>query len=181
MAKAFLSIGTNLGERLENLNDALSGLAASDKIKITNVSSVYETDAVGYEDQAAFLNIAVEIETDFPPVDYEDQAAFLNIAVEIETDFPPVDLLDFCLALELELGRVRLFKWGPRLIDIDVLLYDDVKIDTEKLKIPHPYMKERAFVLIPLIEISPEKSNLVDNPAILEEQGVRKIKNQVNW
>ncbi|EDO0828834.1 2-amino-4-hydroxy-6-hydroxymethyldihydropteridine diphosphokinase [Listeria monocytogenes] len=159
MAKAFLSIGTNIGERLENLNDSLSGLAASDKIKITNVSSVYETDAVGYEDQAAFL----------------------NIAVEIETDFPPVDLLDFCLALELELGRVRLFKWGPRLIDIDVLLYDDVKIDTEKLKIPHPYMKERAFVLIPLIEISPEKSNLVDNPAILEEQVVRKIKNQVNW
>ncbi|EFR86014.1 2-amino-4-hydroxy-6- hydroxymethyldihydropteridine pyrophosphokinase, partial [Listeria monocytogenes FSL F2-208] len=98
-----------------------------------------------------------------------------------ETDFSPVDLLDFCLALELELGRVRLFKWGPRLIDIDVLLYDDVKIDTEKLKIPHPYMKERAFVLIPLIEISPEKSNLVEDPAILEEQGVRKIKNQVNW
>lgn len=158
MAKAFLSIGTNIGERLENLNDALSGLGASDKINITNVSSVYETDAVGYEDQA-----------------------FLNIAVEIETDFPPIDLLDFCLALELELGRVRLFKWGPRLIDIDVLLYDDVKTDTEKLKIPHPYMKERAFVMIPLIEISPEKSNLVENPALLEEQGVRKIKNQVNW
>ncbi|MBF2521186.1 2-amino-4-hydroxy-6-hydroxymethyldihydropteridine diphosphokinase [Listeria marthii] len=159
MAKAFLSIGTNIGERLANLNDALGGLAASEQIKITKVSSVYETDAVGYEDQAAFL----------------------NIAAEIETDFAPVDLLDFCLALELELGRVRLFKWGPRLIDIDVLLYDDVTIDTEKLKIPHPYMKERAFVMIPLIEISPEKSTLLENPAILEEQGVRKIKNQVNW
>ncbi len=159
MAKAFLSIGTNIGERLDNLNDALRGLADSEKIKITNVSSVYETDAVGYEDQAAFL----------------------NIAAEVETDFMPNELLDFCLALELELGRVRLFKWGPRLIDIDILLYDDVKIDTEKLKIPHPYMKERAFVMIPLIEISPEKSNLLENPAILEEQGVRKIKNQVNW
>ncbi|MDT0018326.1 2-amino-4-hydroxy-6-hydroxymethyldihydropteridine diphosphokinase [Listeria swaminathanii] len=159
MAKAFLSIGTNIGERLDNLNDAIQGLAASEQIKITKVSSVYETDAVGYEDQAAFL----------------------NIAAEVETNFTPVDLLDFCLALELELGRVRLFKWGPRLIDIDVLLYDDVKIDTEKLKIPHPYMKERAFVMIPLIEISPEKSTLLENPAILEEQGVRKIKNQVNW
>ncbi|MDT0050783.1 2-amino-4-hydroxy-6-hydroxymethyldihydropteridine diphosphokinase [Listeria cossartiae subsp. cayugensis] len=159
MAKAFLSIGTNIGERLENLNDALRGLAASNQIKITNVSSVYETDAVGYEDQAAFL----------------------NIAAEIETNFTPVELLDFCLALELELGRVRLFKWGPRLIDIDVLLYDNVEMDTEKLEIPHPYMKERAFVMIPLIEISPEKSNLLDNTAILEEQGVRKIKNQVNW
>ncbi|EFR92122.1 2-amino-4-hydroxy-6- hydroxymethyldihydropteridine pyrophosphokinase, partial [Listeria innocua FSL S4-378] len=157
MAKAFLSIGTNIGERLDNLNDALRGLVDSEKIKITNVSSVYETDAVGYEDQAAFL----------------------NIASEVETDFTPNELLDFCLALELELGRVRLFKWGPRLIDIDILLYDDVKIDTEKLKIPHPYMKERAFVMIPLIEISPEKSNLLENPAILEEQGVRKIKNQV--
>ncbi|MCD2247644.1 2-amino-4-hydroxy-6-hydroxymethyldihydropteridine diphosphokinase [Listeria marthii] len=159
MARAFLSIGTNIGERLDNLNDAIQGLAASEQIKITKVSSVYETDAVGYEDQAAFL----------------------NIAAEVETNFTPVDLLDFCLALELELGRVRLFKWGPRLIDIDVLLYDDVKIDTEKLKIPHPYMKERAFVMIPLIEISPEKSTLLENPAILEKQGVRKIKNQVNW
>lgn len=159
MAKAFLSIGTNIGERLDNLNNALKGIADSDKNKITKVSSVYETDAVGYEDQAAFL----------------------NIVAEIETDFAPVELLDFCLALELELGRVRLFKWGPRLIDIDILLYEDVKIDTEKLKIPHPYMKERAFVMIPLLEISPEKSRFVDNEAILEEQGVRKIKNQVNW
>lgn len=159
MAKAFLSIGTNIGKRLDNLNNALKGIADSDKNKITKVSSVYETDAVGYEDQAAFL----------------------NIVAEIETDFAPVELLDFCLALELELGRVRLFKWGPRLIDIDILLYEDVKIDTEKLKIPHPYMKERAFVMIPLLEISPEKSRFVDNEAILEEQVVRKIKNQVKW
>lgn len=162
MAKAFLSIGTNIGERLDNLNNALKGIADSDKNKITKVSSVYETDAVGYEDQAAFL----------------------NIVAEIETDFAPVELLDFCLALELELGRVRLFKWGPRLIDIDILLYEDVNdvnIDTEKLKIPHPYMKERAFVMIPLLEISPEKSRFVDNEAILEEQVVRKIKNQVKW
>ncbi|MBC1623512.1 2-amino-4-hydroxy-6-hydroxymethyldihydropteridine diphosphokinase [Listeria welshimeri] len=159
MAKAFLSIGTNIGERLDNLNNALKGIADSDKNKITKVSSVYETDAVGYEDQAAFL----------------------NIVAEIETDFAPVELLDFCLALELELGRVRLFKWGPRLIDIDILLYEDVKIDTEKLKIPHPHMKERAFVMIPLLEISPEKSRFVDNEAILEEQVVRKIKNQVKW
>ncbi|MBC1533403.1 2-amino-4-hydroxy-6-hydroxymethyldihydropteridine diphosphokinase [Listeria seeligeri] len=159
MAKAFLSIGTNMGERLDNLNSAVSGLAAVEQIKIINVSSVYETDAVGYEDQAAFL----------------------NIVVEIETSFAPVELLDFCLALELELGRVRLFKWGPRLIDIDILLYEDVKLDTEKLKIPHPYMKERAFVMIPLIEISPDKANIQVNQVVLAEQGVRKSKKQVNW
>ncbi|WP_271002813.1 2-amino-4-hydroxy-6-hydroxymethyldihydropteridine diphosphokinase [Listeria seeligeri] len=159
MAKAFLSIGTNIGERLDNLNNAVSGLAAVEQIKIINVSSVYETDAVGYKDQAAFL----------------------NIVVEIETSFTPVELLDFCLALELELGRVRLFKWGPRLIDIDILLYEDVKLDTEKLKIPHPYMKERAFVMIPLIEISPDKANIQVNQVVLAEQGVRKSKKQVNW
>ncbi|CAM2363476.1 2-amino-4-hydroxy-6-hydroxymethyldihydropteridine diphosphokinase [Listeria seeligeri] len=159
MAKAFLSIGTNIGERLDNLNSAVSGLAAVEQIKIIKVSSVYETDAVGYEDQAAFL----------------------NIVVEIETSFAPVELLDFCLALELELGRVRLFKWGPRLIDIDILLYEDVKLDTEKLKIPHPYMKERAFVMIPLIEISPDKANIQVNQVVLAEQGVRKSKKQVNW
>ncbi|EFS01449.1 2-amino-4-hydroxy-6- hydroxymethyldihydropteridine pyrophosphokinase [Listeria seeligeri FSL N1-067] len=159
MAKAFLSIGTNIGERLDNLNSAVSGLAAVEQIKIIKVSSVYETDAVGYEDQAAFL----------------------NIVVEIETSFAPVELLDFCLALELELGRVRLFKWGPRLIDIDILLYEDVKLDTEKLEIPHPYMKERAFVMIPLIEISPDKANIQVNQVVLAEQGVRKSKKQVNW
>lgn len=159
MAKAFLSIGTNIGERLDNLNSAVSGLAAVEQIKIIKVSSVYETDAVGYEDQAAFL----------------------NIVVEIETSFAPVELLDFCLALELKLGRVRLFKWGPRLIDIDILLYEDVKLDTEKLKIPHPYMKERAFVMIPLIEISPDKANIQVNQVVLAEQGVRKSKKQVNW
>lgn len=159
MAKAFLSIGTNIGERLDNLNSAVSGLAAVEQIKIIQVSSVYETDAVGYEEQAAFL----------------------NIVVEIETSFAPVELLDFCLALELELGRVRLFKWGPRLIDIDILLYEDVKLDTEKLKIPHPYMKERAFVMIPLIEISLDKANIQVNQVVLAEQGVRKSKKQVNW
>ncbi|MBF2664691.1 2-amino-4-hydroxy-6-hydroxymethyldihydropteridine diphosphokinase [Listeria seeligeri] len=159
MAKAFLSIGTNIGERLDNLNSAVSGLAAVEQIKIIKVSSVYETDAVGYEEQAAFL----------------------NIVVEIETSFAPVELLDFCLALELELGRVRLFKWGPRLIDIDILLYEDVKLDTEKLEIPHPYMKERAFVMIPLIEISPDKANIQVNQVVLAEQGVRKSKKQVNW
>ncbi|MBM5597756.1 2-amino-4-hydroxy-6-hydroxymethyldihydropteridine diphosphokinase [Listeria seeligeri] len=159
MAKAFLSIGTNIGERLDNLNSAVSGLAAVEQIKIIKVSSVYETDAVGYEEQAAFL----------------------NIVVEIETSFAPVELLDFCLELELELGRVRLFKWGPRLIDIDILLYEDVKLDTEKLKIPHPYMKERAFVMIPLIEISPDKANIQVNQVVLAEQGVRKSKKQVNW
>lgn len=94
---------------------------------------------------------------------------FLNIVVEIEMDFLLVDLLDFCFVFEFELGWVWLFKWGLWFIDIDVLLYDDVKIDIEKLKILYFYMKECVFVLILLIEILLEKSNFVDNLVILEE------------
>ncbi|RDX01099.1 2-amino-4-hydroxy-6-hydroxymethyldihydropteridine diphosphokinase [Listeria kieliensis] len=132
MKTAYLSLGTNMGDRLQNLTDAVQMLAASSGISVIKVSSVYQTDPVGYEDQDIFF----------------------NIAVEVATSLSPDELLERCLAIELELGRVRLFKWGPRLIDIDVLLYEDVVMDTEKLKIPHPYMKERAFVMIPLREIA---------------------------
>lgn len=132
MKTAYLSLGTNLGDRLQNLTDAVQMLNASDEISVVRVSSVYQTDPVGYEDQDVFF----------------------NIALEIETSLSPDELLQRCLAIELELGRVRLFKWGPRLIDIDLLLYENVEMDTEKLKIPHPYMKERAFVMIPLQEIA---------------------------
>ncbi|EFI84895.1 2-amino-4-hydroxy-6-hydroxymethyldihydropteridine diphosphokinase [Listeria grayi] len=159
MAKVYLSIGTNMGERETNLEAAVVGLKDHPQIKVVGVSSIYETDPVGYEDQASFL----------------------NIAVEIATSLAPHDLLTFCLALEKKIGRVRLFKWGPRLIDIDILLYDDQIIQTEDLIVPHPLMKERAFVMIPLLEIAPELAGSIESQAVLAEQGIKKTKNQVNW
>lgn len=159
MAKVYLSIGTNMGERETNLEAAVVGLKDHPQIKVVGVSSIYETDPVGYEDQASFL----------------------NIAVEIATSLAPHDLLTFCLALEKEIGRVRLFKWGPRLIDIDILLYGNQIIQTEDLIVPHPLMKERAFVMIPLLEIAPELAGSIESQAVLAEQGIKKTENQVNW
>lgn len=148
-----------MGEREANLEAAVVGLKDHPQIKVVGVSSIYETDPVGYEEQASFL----------------------NIAVAIATSLAPHDLLTFCLALEKKIGRVRLFKWGPRLIDIDILLYDDQVIQTEDLIVPHPLMKERAFVMIPLLEIAPELAGSIESQAVLAEQGIKKTENQVNW
>lgn len=128
---AYLSIGTNIGEREQNLQDAVRLLMMKDTVKVTAVSSIYETAAVGYTDQADFL----------------------NIAVAIETTLQAEDLLSVCQGIENELGRVREFRWGPRIIDLDILLYNSETIETESLIVPHPRMYERAFVLVPLEEI----------------------------
>ncbi len=159
MAQAFLSLGSNVGEKLENLAQAVKLLAENPHITMEKVSSVYQTDPVGYEDQDIFL----------------------NIAAQIETSLTPEALLDVCLDVEKELGRVRLFKWGPRLIDVDILLYDEVKMDTEKLKIPHPFMQERAFVMLPLSEIAEKvaKTYLVEK--LIENQGIKRTNFQLKW
>ncbi|WP_088840777.1 2-amino-4-hydroxy-6-hydroxymethyldihydropteridine diphosphokinase [Listeria sp. ILCC797] len=159
MAQAFLSLGSNIGEKLENLTQAVKLLAENPNITVEKVSSVYQTEPVGYEDQDIFF----------------------NIAVQIETCLAPEALLDTCLNVEKELGRVRLFKWGPRLIDVDVLLYDDIQIDTEKLKIPHPFMQERAFVMLPLSEIAEEvaKTYLVEK--LIENQGIKRTNFHLKW
>jgi 2-amino-4-hydroxy-6-hydroxymethyldihydropteridine diphosphokinase len=91
-----------------------------------------------------------------PPWGKTDQAEFHNAAVLIETTLEPLELLDFCLATEAEIGRVRLEKWGPRAIDIDVIAYDDLVLETERLTLPHPYAHERDFVLDPVREIAPD-------------------------
>ncbi|MGD2199726.1 2-amino-4-hydroxy-6-hydroxymethyldihydropteridine diphosphokinase [Lysinibacillus fusiformis] len=133
MKDVYLSIGTNIGERYENLQQAVALLREKENIDVVRVSSVYETAAVGYTDQADFL----------------------NIAVHLKTDASSTEMLKICQSIEQELGRVREFRWGPRIIDLDILLYNQETIETENLLVPHPRMYERAFVLVPLVEITP--------------------------
>ncbi|RWR04730.1 2-amino-4-hydroxy-6-hydroxymethyldihydropteridine diphosphokinase [Siminovitchia fortis] len=128
---AFLSLGSNIGDREKWLKEAVRELDQTDGIKVEKVSSIYETDPVGYTDQDPFL----------------------NIAVKIKTSLSARELLTRCLYVEQRLGRVREFRWGPRKIDLDILLYNNENIRMEDLQIPHPRMTERAFVLVPLLEI----------------------------
>lgn len=131
MNLAFISIGSNIEDRLYYLVEAARVLHAHEKIKILSVSSVYET----------------------APVGYTEQADFLNIVVHVRTSLDAQSLLAICQQIEGELGRVRDIRWGPRTVDLDILLYNNEEIETENLIVPHPRMGERAFVLIPLLEI----------------------------
>jgi 2-amino-4-hydroxy-6-hydroxymethyldihydropteridine diphosphokinase len=131
---AFISLGSNIGNRYDYLSKAIEHLAKHSKIQLVNTSSVYETDPVGYEEQDLFL----------------------NMVIEVHTELSANELLDLCLKLELELGRKREMVWGPRTIDLDILLFNQENIKSEKLIIPHPRMLERNFVMIPLSEIKPD-------------------------
>jgi 2-amino-4-hydroxy-6-hydroxymethyldihydropteridine diphosphokinase len=130
VSRAFLGLGSNLGDRLENLHRALDLLEARG-IRVVRSSRVYETDPVGGPEQPDHLNAVVEVEAP-------------GLARE---------LLEACLAVEEELGRVRGERWGPRTVDLDVLTFDDETIDEPDLQVPHPRMHERGFVLIPLLEL----------------------------
>jgi 2-amino-4-hydroxy-6-hydroxymethyldihydropteridine diphosphokinase len=130
VGRAFLGLGTNLGDRLANLQRAVDLLAATRGIDVLRSSRVYETAPVG------------------PP-----QPDFLNAVIEVDTDLEPHELLAAGAAVEHDLHRVRDVRWGPRTIDVDVLTYDDRVIDTAELTVPHPRMHERAFVLIPLMDL----------------------------
>lgn len=134
MNRAYLGLGSNMGDKKRYLYDAIQLLNHHNQITITTLSSLYET----------------------APWGYVDQDIFMNLVVEIETSLTPLELLDVCQHIENELGRVREFKWGPRVIDVDVLLYNDEVIESERLIVPHPYMTERDFVMIPLAEICPQ-------------------------
>jgi 2-amino-4-hydroxy-6-hydroxymethyldihydropteridine diphosphokinase len=126
-----IALGSNIEPRAQYLNDAIDLLAEHEKIKAVNQSSIYETDPIGYEDQAPFL----------------------NMVIEIETELPPLDLLSYCQKVEKALGRERKIRWGPRTVDLDILVYNHKSVQNERLTIPHPRMLERAFVLIPLSEV----------------------------
>ena len=135
LAQVYLVLGPNLGNRLENLMSAVERL--SEKTTIECISSVYETEPIGYKEQPFFFN------------------AVLLVRTELE----PMDLLGFIKFIEDDIGRKESFRNAPRPIDVDILLYNDLVMQTEELKIPHPRMNERAFVLVPLLEIAP---NLID-------------------
>jgi 2-amino-4-hydroxy-6-hydroxymethyldihydropteridine diphosphokinase len=132
MASAFIALGSNLGDRLATLQsglDAISNLGSS-----VTASSVYETEPVGFLDQPRFL----------------------NAVVRLETELTPGELLDEMHRIEQDHHRVRVFKNGPRTLDLDLVLYDDLVIVRPDLTVPHPRLHERAFVLVPLAEIAPD-------------------------
>ncbi len=135
--EAYLGLGSNLGDRLATLQHAVDLLAADPGIIVRRTSRVWETDPVGGPEQPDFL----------------------NIVAEIDTDLEPLDLLAVANRVEYELGRVRDVRWGPRTVDIDILLIDDLTIADDRLTVPHPRMHERAFVLMPLLE-------LIDDPIL---------------
>ncbi|GAB3841477.1 2-amino-4-hydroxy-6-hydroxymethyldihydropteridine diphosphokinase [Hymenobacter jeollabukensis] len=128
---AYLLLGSNLGDRVVTLHRALLGLAEKGG-RLVAVSGVYETAAWGQEAQPAFL----------------------NQAVQLSTDLTPEQLLAACQQVEADLGRERLELWGPRTLDVDILFYDDLVLQTEALTIPHPRLPERMFALVPLADIA---------------------------
>jgi 2-amino-4-hydroxy-6-hydroxymethyldihydropteridine diphosphokinase len=161
--KAYLGLGSNMGNRFRNLSDAVNHLVRKNGICITHVSPVYETDPVGNTDQPKYL----------------------NAVLEIDTELEPLDLLETCLEVEAEMGRVRTRRWESRSIDIDVLLCGEELISTEELIVPHPLLHEREFVLRPLADIAPDLVHPVLDESIaellshVEESGVRKVEDLV--
>lgn len=131
--KVYLSLGSNMGDRGVILAESCRKLADHPRISICKVSSIFETKPWGFLDQDDFW----------------------NQVIELETDLEPLELLDICQEIEASLGRVRLIRWGPRTIDIDLLSYDNKEWRDERLILPHPRMEEREFVLAPLREIAP--------------------------
>lgn len=133
--KVYLGLGSNMGDKAENLRQARDCIAAIAGVDLTRSSSLYQTAPWGKTDQ-------------------ED---FINQVIEIETELEPLDLLHRLQEIEIKLGRQRHHEqWGPRIIDLDVLLYGRESISQAELKVPHPYIMQRLFVLVPLLEIAPE-------------------------
>ncbi|GJE27050.1 2-amino-4-hydroxy-6-hydroxymethyldihydropteridine diphosphokinase [Methylobacterium organophilum] len=134
MSRAYLGLGSNIGDKAALIAAAVDKLAAAPGIRVVARSGDYRT----------------------PPWGETDQDWFLNAALGIDTDLTPHDLLETCLRIEAALGRVRERRWGPRLIDIDVLYFEGAEVSDERLVLPHRYVRERAFVLVPLAEIAPD-------------------------
>jgi 2-amino-4-hydroxy-6-hydroxymethyldihydropteridine diphosphokinase len=152
----YLSLGSNLGDRAAQINQALARLEEKG-VRIVKRSSFYETG----------------------PLEFLDQGWFLNIAVEAETELTPSKLLKLVLDVEKELGRERIIKSGPRTIDIDILLFDATAVRGEELEIPHPRMTERKFVLVPMAEIAPELRHPISGLTMSELLAATKDQSQV--
>jgi 2-amino-4-hydroxy-6-hydroxymethyldihydropteridine diphosphokinase len=135
MKKAvYIGLGSNLGHKVKNLQKAVDEIEAVNGINIKKLSSLYSSKAWGNTEQADFV----------------------NQIIKIETEIPPMELLGILQDIEIKMGRQRKEKWGPRVIDLDIVLYGNEILDSLELKIPHPYIRERLFVLVPLQEINPE-------------------------
>ncbi|MCP3921357.1 MAG: 2-amino-4-hydroxy-6-hydroxymethyldihydropteridine diphosphokinase [Desulfobacterales bacterium] len=129
---AYISIGSNIGNKEDNCKRSIKALKELDKVKSVKKSFFYKTS----------------------PVDYEDQDWFINCAVEVETDFSPNELLKAIHSIEHKMGRKRDLRYGPRIIDLDIIFFDDHIIESEDLIVPHPRMHERFFVLQPLKDLN---------------------------
>lgn len=159
MNTVYISLGSNIEPRATYLQQAVKQLASHENIEIVKTSSIYETE----------------------PVDYIEQSKFLNMVIEIQTSLSAHELLRTCQKVEDDLGRERKIDKGPRTIDLDILLFNHETIHEVTLQVPHPRMTERAFVLVPLNEIAPDKEvpffvktvrQLVDELAQIELDGV---------
>ena len=133
LRRSALALGSNMGDSQKTLEAAIQILAQTPGISLEARSNWYQTKAVG------------------PP-----QPDYLNGCVTLQVEILPHQLLDILLGIEQQFGRVRQERWGPRILDLDLLLFDDIILDTQNLKIPHPRMRDRAFVLVPLAEIAPD-------------------------
>ena len=142
MNKAYLGLGTNMGDKQAYLKEACKIISDNPNINIVKISKVYKTKAWGYTNQDDFL----------------------NICIEVDTNLSPEELLEVCHEVENKLNRVRVIRWGPRTIDVDILFFNNIISTDENLTLPHPRIKERAFVLIPLMDLNKELS--IDNKTI---------------
>ena len=151
MATVHIGIGSNMGERRESVFKALEALKQKG-VHVTKVSSLYETEPWGVKEQPAFI----------------------NMALEGETDLLPGELLAALKDIEREMGRDSVMRWGPRIIDLDVLFYDDIILERDDFRVPHPLLHERSFVLDPLCDIAPDK----EHPVL--KKSVRQLKEEMD-
>ncbi|MCK4846554.1 MAG: 2-amino-4-hydroxy-6-hydroxymethyldihydropteridine diphosphokinase [Deltaproteobacteria bacterium] len=135
MKRVFIAVGSNIGDGLKNCRQAVDRVRRL--TKVSAVSSYYKTKPWGGDS-------------------IEAQADFINGVIEIETELTAEELLKALKAIEVDMGRVKAAHWGPRVIDLDIIFYGNEIIDEDDLKVPHPYMHERGFVLVPLMDIAPE-------------------------
>lgn len=157
---AYIGIGSNIGDRVLQCEKAISEILKEDRHRLLAKSSLFKTKPIGYTSQDCFV----------------------NGVIKIETDLEPIDLLRTLKTIESRLGRKETFRWGPRTIDLDILFFDEIEVRLDEMKIPHPHLHERQFVLIPLAEIEPElihpvlKKNIREIlKGLKEDQGVEKL------
>lgn len=157
---AYIGIGSNIGDKVHQCERAISEILKVDHHTLLAKSSLFKTQPIGYTAQDWFV----------------------NGAIKIETDLEAPELLRTLKAIESQLGRMEAFRWGPRAIDLDILFFDDIEIHTEELQIPHPFIQNRQFVLIPLVEIDRNLIHPVLKKTVQEllgnfkeDQGVEKL------